>query len=190
MTKIFLLDNHDSFTYNLASMFNKYQDVDLHISYPESTNIAKISDFDKIIFSPGPGLPSESKTMFEILSKYSNTHPILGVCLGHQAIGEFYGAKLKNMSIVNHGMNKNLHYTSSKSSIYKEIPDKSEIGVYHSWYISKNDFPKDLNITGLNAEDKIMSIEHKYLPIIGLQFHPESFITKYGFKMIENWIKT
>lgn len=188
MIKIFLLDNHDSFTYNLASLFNKMPNIKLEIRTPESTNIAKISEFDKIIFSPGPGLPSETPIMTEILSKYKNNKSIFGVCLGHQAIGEYFGAKLEHMEQVNHGMIKHLQFTDKQTKLFKDIPNKNKIGVYHSWHISKTSLPNCLEITGLNEDNRIMSLMHKTLDIQSVQFHPESFITEFGLKMMENWL--
>ncbi len=189
MIKIFLLDNHDSFTYNLAAMFNKYKHVRIEITYPEDTNIAKISQFDKIIFSPGPGLPSESTIMQQILDKYKTTKSILGVCLGHQAIGEYFGAKLENLDAVNHGMIKHLEQTQPNNKLFTGVPNYSEIGVYHSWVLNSKDLPNCLNITGINEDNKIMSIEHKIYDIKSVQFHPESFITEFGDIMIDNWLK-
>lgn len=188
MTKIFLLDNHDSFTYNLAAMFNKNKKVKLNISFPENTNIKNISKFDKIIFSPGPGLPYEVPLMAEIIDKYKLSKQFLGVCLGHQAIAEYFGAKLKNYKLVNHGMIKQLVFTEKKSILFKDIPNRSNIGVYHSWYINNIDCPQELNITARNEDGIIMATEHSTFNIQTVQFHPESFITKHGQRMIENWL--
>jgi len=189
MINIFLLDNHDSFTYNLAAMFSNFKDVKLTISYPENTNIAKINAFDKIIFSPGPGLPNEYLLIAEIIDQYKSQKQFLGVCLGHQAIGEYFGAKLTNYETVNHGMIRKLTITDSGSKLFSGIPDNSEIGVYHSWYIDKSNFPDDLKITGLNEEGIIMAMEHRNYNIQSVQFHPESFISTNGPKMVENWLR-
>ncbi len=188
MIKIFLLDNHDSFTYNLAAMFSKIKDVKLTISYPESANINKISDFDKIIFSPGPGLPSELPLMSEIIDKYKSSKQFLGVCLGHQAIGEYFGAKLKNYGQVNHGMKRKLKLTDSSGILFKGVPDNSYIGVYHSWYVDSESLSGELEVTGVNEDGIIMAMEHKFYNIQSVQFHPESFITEYGNQMIKNWL--
>jgi anthranilate synthase/aminodeoxychorismate synthase-like glutamine amidotransferase len=189
MTKIFLLDNHDSFTYNLAAMFSKFQKVKLNISFPENTNIKNISEFDKIIFSPGPGLPSESPVMDELIEKYKSSKQFLGVCLGHQAIALHFGAKLLNYKLVKHGMIKQLIFTEEESVLFKNIPNKSKIGVYHSWYVDKSLVPRDIKITAVNEDGIIMAMEHLKYNIQTVQFHPESFITEYGQNMIENWIK-
>ncbi|HNQ67983.1 MAG TPA: aminodeoxychorismate/anthranilate synthase component II [Bacteroidales bacterium] len=188
MLKIFLLDNHDSFTYNLAAMFDIYSNVKVSVFKPENTNINKISEYDKIIFSPGPGLPSEHPLIRTIIDKYKNSKNILGICLGHQAIGEYFGCKLKNYDLVNHGMIKKLSIIQPESPIFKNVPDNSEIGVYHSWYIENDNIPEQIRVTGLNEDGIIMAMEHKTYKIQSLQFHPESFITKFGKQMIENWL--
>jgi anthranilate synthase component 2 len=188
MIKIFLLDNHDSFTYNLAAMFSKNKDVKLTISYPENTNISKISNFDKIIFSPGPGLPNESPIMNEIIDKYKTSKQFLGVCLGHQAIGTYFGAKLKNYDLVNHGMIKKLNIISENSKLFSNIPNETNIGVYHSWYVGSENLPQELKITGVNEDGIIMGLEHKIYNMQSVQFHPESFITQYGETIIKNWL--
>ncbi len=189
MLNIILLDNHDSFSYNLAAMFNNYKNVKITIRTPEHTNIEKISEFDKIIFSPGPGTPDEIPLMRAILERYHKTHGILGVCLGFQAIALYFGARIYKMNEVQHGRKKTLHITEPASKIYKNIPQNSHIGLYHSWAVSKDKIPDCIKITGLCEDKTIMSIEHKTYPIFGLQYHPESFITNYGKDIIDNWIK-
>ncbi len=186
--KLFLLDNHDSFTYNLAAMFRLFDNVSLSIRTPENTNISELSEFDKIIFSPGPGIPSETKFMSKIIKLYSKTHSILGICLGHQSIGVHYGAFVKNLEYVNHGKLKKLKILNPDSKIFRNIPENSSIGLYHSWVLDRNKFPDCLDITGECDDSEIMAIQHKTYDITGLQFHPESFITECGEKMISNWL--
>lgn len=188
MLKILLLDNYDSFTYNLAAFFDKYSYIDLKVQTPDETNIDNIIEFDRIVFSPGPGLPSEKPLMNRILIKYHKTHPILGICLGHQAIGTFFGAKLVLMDEVFHGKQKKM-IISENSRLLKNIPQKSKIGLYHSWVLDKKNFPKCLNISAECENGKILAIEHKKYNIAGLQFHPESFITEYGKTIIDNWLE-
>ena len=188
MIKAFLLDNHDSFTYNLASLLRDNKHVKLTIITPEKIDIASIALYDKIVFSPGPGLPVEYPIMCDILDAYKETKSILGVCLGHQMIGEYFGAKLANLEQVSHGMIKKLHITHSRYGFYTGIPDQSEIGVYHSWYVSKDDFPDCLSVTAESNDRLIMSLEHKQFDIQSVQFHPESFITQHGRLMIDNWL--
>ncbi len=188
MLNIILLNNHDSFSYNLAAMFNNYKNVKITIRTPESTNIEKISEFDKIIFSPGPGTPNEIPLMQDILEHYHKTHSILGVCLGFQAIATYFGGSIYNMNKVHHGRKKSLNIIDPTSILYKGIPQNSNIGLYHSWGVSKDKIPDSLKVTGLCEDKNIMSIEHKTYPIFGLQYHPESFITEYGKHIIKNWI--
>ncbi len=189
MIKVFLLDNHDSFTYNLAALLRKSDSVKLTINVPELTDLSELSFFDKIVFSPGPGLPSEFPLMREILDKYKQSKSILGVCLGHQFIGEYFGANLGNLQSVSHGQIKKLNILHNGSKLYMGIPDKSEIGLYHSWYVAKDNLPECLTITAECEDHKIMSMEHKEYDIQSVQFHPESFMTQYGTVMISNWLK-
>jgi anthranilate synthase/aminodeoxychorismate synthase-like glutamine amidotransferase len=189
MKKILLIDFHDSFTYNLAAMFGKYKDVKLTISYPSELNNKIISEFDKIIFSPGPGLPSEYPIFKQIIEDFKSTKHFLGVCLGHQAICEHFGAKLKNYSLPDHGVNRKLVIKNQNSVLFKGVSDLSEIGVYHSWFIDKEEFPVEMEITAENESGIIMAAEHKLYDIQSVQFHPESFITQFGNKMIGNWLR-
>lgn len=188
MIKIFLLDNYDSFTYNLAGLLKSIQDVKVDVRTPKDIDFKGLGEYDKIIFSPGPGIPSEFPVMREILSKYSSEKSILGICLGHQMIGEYFGATLSNLDRVNHGWVKKLNILSHNSIIYNGIQTGTEIGVYHSWYLSRNNFPDCLRITAECNEGLIMSLEHRSYDIQSVQFHPESFITKQGYKMIHNWV--
>lgn len=188
MIKIILIDFHDSFTYNLAAMFGKYKDVKLTISYPSELNNKIISGFDKIIFSPGPGLPSEYPEFSQIIEEFKSKKHFLGVCLGHQAICEHFGARLKNYSLPDHGVNRKLLLKSDNSRLFKGIPNRSEIGVYHSWFVDNEGFPQDMDITAENENGFIMAAEHKFYNIQSLQFHPESFITQFGNKIIQNWL--
>lgn len=188
MTKVFLLNNHDSFTYNLAALINRYKDVTLIIKTPEETNIDEIALFDRVVLSPGPGLPSEYKLMSDIIDRYKSTKIILGVCLGHQAIAEYFGANLSNFEQVKHGWINKLKVVEPSCSFLSKVPTISDVGVYHSWYVSQANFPECLTITGLCEDNIIMAMEHKNYSIQSVQFHPESFITTYGVQMIENWL--
>ncbi len=189
MLNILLLDNHDSFSYNLAAMFRNYKNVNLRVLIPENTNIEKISEFDKIIFSPGPGISTEVPFMEKIMELYHKTHSILGVCLGYQAISLHFGGSISQLQEVNHGKQKKLNIIDSSSKIFKGIPQNSGIGLYHSWILNKHDLPECMKITGLCEDGNVMSVEHNKYPLFGLQFHPESFVTEYGTKIIDNWLK-
>ncbi len=188
MVKVFLLDNYDSFTYNLAALLKSDTQVELTISTPVKTEIKDLSAFDRIVFSPGPGLPSEFPIMHDIMDAYKDSKSILGVCLGHQMIGTYFGAKLANMGYVNHGWIKKLHILNSDCPIYRHIPEPIMVGVYHSWHLSKSEFPDSLEITAESHDGIIMSIQHRHYDIQAVQFHPESFMTQYGKRMIDNWL--
>lgn len=188
MVKVFLLDNYDSFTYNLAALLKGDNHIELYIGTPDTIKIDNLAHFDKIVFSPGPGLPSEFPVMHEILDAYKDTKSILGVCLGHQMIGTYFGAKLVNLSQVSHGWSKKLHIMNAECRLYQDIPDMTNVGVYHSWYLSKDGFPDCLGTTAESNDGIIMSIEHHKYNIQAVQFHPESFMTTYGKVMIQNWL--
>ena len=186
--KILIIDNFDSFTYNIHHLVNKFIfkcDVIRSDRYLE----VNLNHYDKIIFSPGPSLPSNHPLLFHILEQYSDKKSILGICLGHQAIAEYFGGKIKNMDRVMHGVvSKNIILLDDP--LFNDIPGKFNIGHYHSWVVDELSFPSDLVITSKNQDGLLMSISHKYLDICGVQFHPESVLTPYGEKIIENWIRS
>lgn len=188
MLKALLIDHYDSFTANLAALVRKSGEVHIDVVRHDGAKIEKIPAYDKIIFSPGPGLPSEYPLMFEILDRYKETKSILGVCLGHQAIGQYFGAGLSNYGQVQHGRIKLLKILERENILLKEVPDSSEIGLYHSWYVDRNQFPDCLKITGESEDGTVMSMAHKSYDINSVQFHPESFITICGEKMMNNWL--
>ncbi|MCK5028864.1 MAG: aminodeoxychorismate/anthranilate synthase component II [Bacteroidales bacterium] len=186
--KIFILDNYDSFTYNLVHIIEQIAD-EVVVKRNDTVNISNLEDFDKIVLSPGPGLPSDTKTMFNIIEAFIGKKPILGVCLGHQAIAEYFDGKLINMPEVNHGREFKTKIIN-KDYIFKNVPKIFNSGRYHSWIVDKDSLPEELETTSLDTETKmIMSLRHKKYDIRGVQFHPESVMTKYGYTMIENWIK-
>lgn len=188
MIKILLIDNHDSFTYNLAAMFTKYNNVKLTVQFPEDTKIEKISEYDKIIFSPGPGIATDTNNMDEILSEYHKSKSFLGICLGHQAIALHFNASISNLGSVNHGKRNKLIITEENNYIFNKIPQNSKIGLYHSWIVDKHNLTKSLKITAICEDGNIMAIRHENYDLTGFQFHPESFVTEFGAQMIENWI--
>lgn len=190
MIRTILIDHHDSFTYNLAALFTKWEHVQLDVIPYEKANIEKIAEYDRIIFSPGPGLPYEYPLMHEILSKYGNHKCILGVCLGHQSIGEYYGARITNLNDVHHGRRKTLYILKSEDILYRGISSPTPIGVYHSWIVNDYNFPDCLDITAVSDDGIIMSISHKEYDIRSVQFHPESFLSVDGERMIQNWINS
>lgn len=184
--KIFILDNFDSFTYNLVHILEQFAS-DVKVYRNNVIRIDEISNFDKIVFSPGPGLPSDVKIMTNIIDKYKALKPILGICLGHQAIAEYFGANLFNMPEVNHGRKFETKIVTD-DYIYKNIPSRFNSGRYHSWLVDKNNLPDNLEITSSDKQDNIMSLKHKKLDIRGVQYHPESVMTEYGIEILKNWI--
>jgi len=185
--KVLITDNNDSFTYNLAQLVEQ-----AGCGYPEiiktnHLNLESVDSFDKILISPGPGLPNDFPNIFRLLEMYSSTKSILGVCLGHQAMAEFFGANLFNMNKVYHGVTKKINILKP-DCLYKNIPDYFEGGLYHSWAVSDDLFPQKLDITSRAEDGIIMSISHRTLDVKGIQFHPESIMTKYGQQIIRNWL--
>lgn len=184
--KVLIIDNRDSFTYNLAHYVNQFvENVDVMRSNLICLN--NVNNYDKIIFSPGPGLPNEHAFMSQVLDKFHATKSILGICLGHQAIGEYFGANLENIKFVKHGVTSILRH-NEKSIIFDNLPKKISVGHYHSWIISEKKFPSCLKVTSVNSDGFIMSVKHSLYDVEGVQFHPESIMTSYGLIMIKNWI--
>ena len=184
--KVLIVDNKDSFTYNLKNYllhFCSHVDVFRH----DLLNLKIVSSYDKILFSPGPGLPKEYPILHHILHQFGKSKSILGVCLGQQAIATFYGAKLYNLNHPMHGVSSTVHHLEN-CTLYNSIPSVFKIGHYHSWVVSKKDFPQDLQITSLNDEGLIMSISHITYDVKGIQFHPESVLTDHGLNLIRNWL--
>lgn len=186
--KIFVLDNYDSFTYNLVHIIEQFADM-VYVKRNNEVELAEIKSFDKILFSPGPGLPSDVQIMYDIIDRFKNIKPILGVCLGHQAIAEYFGAKLLNMPEVNHGREFKTEIIK-QDYLFQNIPNPFNSARYHSWVVSKESFPNDLEITSGDSETQnIMSLCHKAYDIRGVQFHPESIMTKHGKQILKNWVE-
>ena len=184
---VFVLDNFDSFTYNLVHILEQISDSVI-VKRNNQVNINELVNFDKIVFSPGPGIPSDVQIMFDILDKYKETKSILGVCLGHQAIAEYFGAKLTNMNEVNHGREFETNIINNHT-IFENIPSTFYSGRYHSWIVSQENFPEELSITSVDENNRIMSLKHNKYKIHGVQFHPESIMTPHGKTILENWIQ-
>jgi anthranilate synthase component 2 len=189
MKSILLVDNHDSFTWNLAELLRQNRKITFNIFLPENLKLEDVEKYDKIIFSPGPGLPDEFPVMKRILENYYKTKPVLGVCLGHQAIGLFFGARLVHLEHVVHGQVRHLQITKLGQYLFQGIGQNMEIGLYHSWMVDRMDFPISLEVVGLSEDGHIMALCHRKYDICGVQFHPESIITKHGKKLLDNWIE-
>lgn len=185
---ILIIDNYDSFTYNLVHYCEQFADKITVIRNNEQWK--EIADkCDKILLSPGPGLPSDVKCLKEIILKYSGIKPILGVCLGHQAIAESFGGEIYNMSQVNHGIAKSTIITNTNDYLFKNIPHVFESGRYHSWAVKNENLPNSLEVTAKSEDGTIMALSHKEFDVKGIQFHPESVLTPYGLQIIKNWIE-
>ena len=187
MKNIVIIDNYDSFTYNLVHYLD---DLNCSVSVfrNDEFELDELEKFDKILLSPGPGLPSEAGLLKEVIVKYATTKSILGICLGQQAIGEVFGGSLINLSKVYHGIASKVQIIVRDEPLFNGLENEIEVGRYHSWVISKENFPPDLEITSIDENGEVMSIRHKTYDIKGLQYHPESVLTPQGKKILENWI--
>ncbi len=187
---ILVLDNYDSFTYNLVHAIEKITGQQVTVFRNDEISIAEVEAFDKIILSPGPGLPANAGIMPELLKTYAPTKSILGVCLGHQAITECFGGSLFNLAQVYHGVAMPITVLKNDSVLFKGLPAQFDVGRYHSWIADSATFPDVLEITAVDEFNNIMALQHKEYDVQGVQFHPESVLTPLGEKILENWIKT
>lgn len=186
--QILIVDNYDSFTYNLAQIVKECSNSEPVILKNDKINLKSVTGYNKILFSPGPGLPKDSPVMDKIIQRFGKSKSILGICLGHQAIGEAFGAQLINLKRVFHGVAKKINLTEDEY-IFRKIPHSFEAGLYHSWVVSEKKFPECLKITATSEDGYIMGISHREYDIHGVQFHPESIMTKPGKAIIDNWLK-
>ena len=191
--KILIFDNYDSFTYNLVHLVEKIIHQKVEVFRNDKIRLEKINEFDKIILSPGPGIPSEAGLLVEVVKEYAPTKSILGVCLGHQAIGEAFGGKLLNLSTVFHGVATRIDKIhpeggERKNDVFAGLPDNIIVGRYHSWIVDEENFPEELVVTAKDEHGYIMALKHKKFDVQGVQFHPESVLTPGGEKMMRNWL--
>lgn len=184
--KIAIIDNYDSFTFNLSHLVKSLgQQVEVYRN--NRFEMPELERFDKIILSPGPGIPSEAGLLTDVIRNYAGRKPMLGVCLGHQAIGEVFGGRLENLSEVFHGVaTEGTQF--GNDYIFNGLPERIVMGRYHSWVVSRDAFPDCLEITALSDEGQIMALRHRKYDIHGIQFHPESVLTPDGASIIRNWI--
>lgn len=185
--KIVIIDNYDSFTYNLSHLV-KELGAEVTVYRNDKFELSQLEVFDKIILSPGPGIPSEAGLLLDVIKAYAGKKPILGVCLGHQAIGECFGGRLTNIGEVVHGVATPCHITSV-DYLFAGLPCDIEIGRYHSWVVDQQDFPSCLEVTSVSDEGYIMSLRHREFDIRGIQYHPESVLTPDGKTILNNWLK-
>jgi anthranilate synthase component 2 len=188
--KILVFDNYDSFTYNLVHLVKKIGPYEVEVHRNDELPLEKVADYDKIILSPGPGIPSEAGQLLPLIEAYASTKSILGVCLGHQAIGEAFGGQLINLSTVYHGIATPITLQEdTKPRLFTGLPPSFVVGRYHSWVISEEGFPEDLEVTATDEQGQIMALQHKTLDVQGVQFHPESVLTPQGELIIKNWLQ-
>lgn len=191
--KILVFDNYDSFTYNLVHILEKIVTGSVDVFRNDEIPLEKVNEYDKIILSPGPGIPSEAGSLLPLIKEYAPTKSILGVCLGHQAIGEAFGGTLINLSTVYHGVATSMKVNRNRSAVttdlFTDLPNEFPAGRYHSWIVSEENFPADLEITARDDNNYIMGLQHKNFDVQGVQFHPESVLTPNGEMIIRNWLK-
>ena len=194
--KILVFDNYDSFTYNLVHLVEKITGEKTDVFRNDQIAMEDIQAYDKIILSPGPGIPSEAGLLLPLIKEFSATKSILGVCLGHQAIGEAFGANLVNLSSVYHGvaspvkiMPQNPRNSQVNADLFEGLADGFMAGRYHSWVVDPNGFPKVLEITAMDENGHIMALRHRKYDVLGVQFHPESVLTPSGETIMRNWLK-
>lgn len=191
--KILVFDNYDSFTYNLVHLVEKITGVKPDVFRNDAIALDAVAEYDRIILSPGPGIPEEAGLLLPLIKTYASRKTILGVCLGHQAIGEAFGGKLINLPKVFHGLSTPIHKTESadasyQNNILKGLTEPLMVGRYHSWVISEEKFPDELEITAMDENGLIMALRHRSFDVQGVQFHPESVLTPEGEKMMRNWL--
>lgn len=190
--KILVFDNYDSFTYNLVHLVEKILHDKVDVYRNDQISLEKINEYDKIILSPGPGIPEEAGLLLPLIKAYAPTKSILGVCLGHQAIGEAFGGKLVNLSTVYHGVALPVHIATGngdkRSGLFAGLNDTIDVGRYHSWVVSDENFPEELEVTARDDNNYIMALQHKKYDVQGVQFHPESVLTPDGEAIIKNWL--
>ena len=185
--KILLLDNYDSFTYNLAHLV-KELGAKVDVLRNDQFKIEELEQYDKIILSPGPGVPEEAGLLLDVIRTYSGKKPILGVCLGEQAIGQVFGGRLVNLSKVFHGVQTDIQLTEP-DYIFRGLPARIPVGRYHSWVVDTENFPETLAITAVSPEGQIMALKHREYDVRGIQFHPESVLTPDGKQIMANWLQ-
>ena len=187
MTNVLVIDNYDSFTYNLVHYL---QDLDCEVTVKRNDKIDldEVKNYDKVLLSPGPGIPDEAGLLKPIIEKYGSSTSILGVCLGQQAIAEVYGGRIENLNKVYHGVSTSIKRVNEDEVLYRDLPEELEVGRYHSWVVSK-DLPEELIATSLDGNGEFMSLKHATNDVRAVQYHPESFLTPHGKTMLKNWLE-
>lgn len=187
LMKILVFDNYDSFTHNLVHYLEMATDATIEIHRNDKISLKEIGRFDKILLSPGPGIPADAGILLDVIKTYATTKSILGICLGQQAIAEAFGGSLSNLNEVFHGVSTPVEIIAN-DSLFKNIPKKFNVGRYHSWIVNRTDLPEELEITCIDESGSIMALRHKTLDIRSVQFHPESILSEHGLEIIKNWV--
>jgi len=188
--KLLIIDNFDSFTYNLVQIVKELAIVDYSIETHDKVDINMVAKFDKILLTPGPGLPNEHPILEKVIRKYCSSKSIFGVCLGHQAIAETFGGELFKQKTVSHGVTKKIIINNDGEYLFKGLPKEISVGLYHSWAVSTSNLPNELQITAESEDGIIMALAHKQYDVKGVQFHPESIMTPFGKHILRNWLAT
>jgi anthranilate synthase component 2 len=188
MSSLLVLDNYDSFTYNLVHILGEVCDCEITVARNDQISLEAVARFDKIVLSPGPGLPNRAGIMPALIARYASEKSILGVCLGHQAIAESFGGQLKNLEKVVHGEATLTQIIGSSTGVFSGLPSQFDAGRYHSWVVDKETLPDCLEILAISNDNQIMALKHKNFDLTGLQFHPESVLTEFGPDILRNWI--
>ncbi|PTX63441.1 anthranilate synthase component 2 [Kordia periserrulae] len=188
MKKVLVIDNYDSFTYNLVHYLEDLE-CDVTVKRNDQLSLEEVAAYEKIILSPGPGIPDEAGLLKPIIEKYAATKSILGVCLGQQAIGEVFGGSLTNLEQVYHGVATKVNVTVDDESLFKDLPETFDVGRYHSWIVA-SPLPETLEATSYDENGQIMSLRHKEYDVRAVQYHPESVLTPHGKQILENWVRS
>ena len=188
MQKILVIDNYDSFTYNLVHAVQKITGHGIDVYRNDKIPVENVKKYDKIILSPGPGIPDEAGELKTIIREYASSKSIFGVCLGLQAIGEVFGGKLLNLNKVYHGVASKISLRVNNDPLFRDIPAEFDAGRYHSWIVDRDNLPSDLEITATDTDNVIMALRHVAFDVKGVQFHPESVLTPHGEQIIKNWL--
>ncbi len=189
MNKIIIIDNYDSFTYNLVHLVEKITNEDVLVMRNDEVDFDALDSCERIILSPGPGLPKDAGLMPEVIRRYAGQKPLLGVCLGHQAVSEFLGARLYNLERVMHGIATPISITERGVVLYRGVPDGIAVGRYHSWAVDESSLPNDVHVTSRDESGCVMSIESKSRQLFGVQYHPESILSQFGEDVLSNFIR-
>jgi anthranilate synthase component II len=189
MKRILLLDNYDSFTFNLFQLVGEVGGVVPDVFRNDKITLDAVERYDKILLSPGPGLPSEAGIMPALVERFAQSKSILGVCLGHQCIAEAFGGRLENMTRVCHGFGIDTIVTDAGETLFRGMPERFESGRYHSWTVARDRLPESLIITAEDDEKRVMALRHREFDVRGIQFHPESVLTPLGARILRNWLE-